>query len=91
VILARFALRAPSVRTLLESIPVMPLVGDETSSGVRPHEAQALLHVRQLLELTTRLSEPLTTEEVSRVVVDQAAAAVGALITIMWIRPRTPH
>ena len=59
-------------------------VGNE-SSGARPHEARALLHVRQLLELTTRLSEPLTTEEVSRVVVDQAAAAAGAFIAIMWI------
>jgi PAS domain S-box-containing protein len=85
VVLARLALRAPSVRTLLACVPVMPLVGDEKIGGARRHEARALLHVRQLLELTTRLSEPLTTEEVSRVVVDQAAAAVGALITIMWI------
>ncbi len=59
-------------------------VGNE-SGDARPHEARALLHVRQLLELTTRLSEPLTTEEVARVVVDQAAAAVGALMAIMWI------
>lgn len=53
-------------------------------SDARPREAGAVLHVRQLLELTTRLSEPLTTEEVARVVVDQAAAAVGALTVIMW-------
>jgi GAF domain-containing protein len=53
-------------------------------SDARPREAGGILHVRQLLELTTRLSEPLATEEVARVVVDQAAAAVGALTAIMW-------
>jgi signal transduction histidine kinase/CheY-like chemotaxis protein/GAF domain-containing protein len=37
-----------------------------------------------LLGLTSRLSEPLRAEEVARVVVDQAQAAVGALTAIMW-------
>ena len=47
-----------------------------------PNEARARL--RELLELTSRLSEPLPVEEVARVVVDQAQAAVGALMAIMW-------
>jgi signal transduction histidine kinase/ActR/RegA family two-component response regulator len=38
-----------------------------------------------LLALTSRLSEPLPADEVARVVVDQAQAAVGALTSIMWI------
>jgi signal transduction histidine kinase/CheY-like chemotaxis protein len=38
-----------------------------------------------LLELTSRLSEPLTVQEVARVVVDQALAAVGAVTGSMWI------
>jgi PAS domain S-box-containing protein len=42
------------------------------------------MHARQLLELTSRLSEPLPTEEVARVVVDQAAAAVGAFNALLW-------
>jgi signal transduction histidine kinase/ActR/RegA family two-component response regulator len=37
-----------------------------------------------LLGLTSRLSEPLPAEEVARVVVDEAQAAVGALTAIMW-------
>jgi GAF domain-containing protein len=37
-----------------------------------------------LLVLTSRLSEPLPAEEVARVVVDQAQAAVGAVTAIMW-------
>ncbi len=42
------------------------------------------MHVKQLLELTSRLSEPLPSDEVARVVVDQAAAAVGASAALMW-------
>jgi PAS domain S-box-containing protein len=34
--------------------------------------------------MTSRLSEPLPAEEVARVVVDEAQAAVGALTAIMW-------
>jgi GAF domain-containing protein len=37
-----------------------------------------------LLELTSRLSEPLSADEVASVVVDEAQAAVGALTAIMW-------
>jgi signal transduction histidine kinase/GAF domain-containing protein len=37
-----------------------------------------------LLELTSRLSEPMPAEEVVRVVVDQAQTAVGAVTTLMW-------
>jgi signal transduction histidine kinase/CheY-like chemotaxis protein len=37
-----------------------------------------------LLGLTSQLSEPLPAEEVARVVVDQAQAAVGALTALMW-------
>jgi signal transduction histidine kinase/ActR/RegA family two-component response regulator len=40
--------------------------------------------LEELLELTKRLSEPLQTEEVARVIVDQARAAVGAVTAIMW-------
>jgi PAS domain S-box-containing protein len=47
-----------------------------------PSEACTLLH--GLLVLTSHLSEPLTAEDVARVVVDQAQAAVGALTAIMW-------
>jgi signal transduction histidine kinase/ActR/RegA family two-component response regulator len=47
-----------------------------------PSEACARLH--GLVGLTSRLSEPLTAEDVARVVVDQAQAAVGALTAIMW-------
>src|SRR4051794_23688662 len=43
---------------------------------------RARLH--ELLGLTSRLSEPLSADEVARVVVDQAHAAVGALTTLMW-------
>jgi signal transduction histidine kinase/CheY-like chemotaxis protein len=42
------------------------------------------MHVRQLLKLTNCLSEPLSSEEVGRVVVDQAAAALGAALALMW-------
>ena len=45
-------------------------------------EANGRWHV--LLGLTSRLSEPLTCEEVARVVVDQAQAAVGAVTASMW-------
>jgi signal transduction histidine kinase/ActR/RegA family two-component response regulator len=37
-----------------------------------------------LLELTSRLSEPLPADEVVRVVVDQAQTAVGAVTALMW-------
>ena len=50
--------------------------------GAGPSEARARL--QGLLGLTSRLSEPLAAEEVARVVVDQAQAAVGALTAIMW-------
>jgi signal transduction histidine kinase/ActR/RegA family two-component response regulator len=54
----------------------------EGNKGIdaRPRDAYG----RQLLELTTRLSGPLPTEEVARVVVDQAAAGAGALTAVMW-------
>jgi signal transduction histidine kinase/ActR/RegA family two-component response regulator len=42
------------------------------------------MHVQQLLQLTSRLSEPLPSDEVARVVVDQAAAAMGASTALMW-------
>ncbi|MCL2450305.1 MAG: GAF domain-containing protein, partial [Polyangiaceae bacterium] len=51
-------------------------------SGVVPVEGSARLH--GLLQLTTRLSEPVTAEEVACVIVDQAQAAVGALMATMW-------
>lgn len=38
-----------------------------------------------LLGLTSRLSEPLTGEEVAQVVVDQAQAAIGAVTASLWI------
>ena len=57
-------------------------------SGAGPNEARARLH--GLLGLTSRLSEPLTAEEVSRVVVDEAQAAVGALTAIMWTVDEPP-
>ena len=53
---------------------------DLPSAG--PGEARARLH--GLLALTSRLSEPLPADEVARVVVDQAQAAVGALTAMMW-------
>jgi PAS domain S-box-containing protein len=37
-----------------------------------------------LLALTSRLSEPIPADEVGRVVVDQAQAAVGAVTALMW-------
>ncbi|HTQ41707.1 MAG TPA: GAF domain-containing protein [Polyangiaceae bacterium] len=49
-----------------------------------PTHTRARVHVKQLLELTSRLSEPLPSDEVTRVVVDQAAAAVGASAALMW-------
>ncbi len=49
-----------------------------SSSG----EARARLH--GLLALTSRLSEPLQTEEVGQVIVDQAQAAVGTVTAMMW-------
>jgi signal transduction histidine kinase/ActR/RegA family two-component response regulator len=37
-----------------------------------------------LLDLTSRLSEPMPVDEVVRVIVDQAQTAVGAVTTLMW-------
>jgi CheY-like chemotaxis protein len=42
------------------------------------------MELQQLLELTSRLSEPLRSDEVVRVVVDHAAAANGATWVLMW-------
>ncbi|HEX8794851.1 MAG TPA: GAF domain-containing protein [Polyangiaceae bacterium] len=42
------------------------------------------MHFQQLVQLTSRLSEPLRSEEVARVVIDQAAAAMGASTALMW-------
>jgi len=50
--------------------------------SARLSEGRALLH--GLLGLTSRLSEPLPAEDVARVVVDEAQAAVGALTAILW-------
>ncbi len=47
-----------------------------------PSEPRDRLH--GLLGLTSRLSEPLSTDEVARVVVDEAQAAVGSLMAMMW-------
>jgi GAF domain-containing protein len=58
----------------------MSYAGDQ---GARSSEAHARWH--GLLGLTSRLSEPLSAEDVARVVVDEARAAVGALTAIMWI------
>jgi signal transduction histidine kinase/ActR/RegA family two-component response regulator/transcriptional regulator with GAF, ATPase, and Fis domain len=49
-----------------------------------PSQVQTRTQLEGLLELTKRLSEPLESAEVARVVVDQAQAAVGATTTIMW-------
>jgi signal transduction histidine kinase/ActR/RegA family two-component response regulator len=46
--------------------------------------------LQALLELTNRLSEQLETEEVARVVVDQARVAVGAVTTILWALDEPP-
>jgi signal transduction histidine kinase len=46
--------------------------------------ARARMHVRLLLELTSRLSEPLSSEEVAQVVIDRAVAAIGAAAALMW-------
>jgi PAS domain S-box-containing protein len=59
----------------------MSFASDGPAAGAS--EARARLH--GLLGLTSRLSEPLPAEEVARVVVDEARAAVGALTAIMWI------
>jgi GAF domain-containing protein len=40
--------------------------------------------LRSLLELTNRLTEALDTEEVARIVVDEAQASVGAMMAILW-------
>jgi signal transduction histidine kinase/CheY-like chemotaxis protein len=52
--------------------------------------ARAQMHVRLLLELTSRLSEPLSSEEVAQVVIDRAAAAVEASSALMWIAEEPP-
>ena len=38
----------------------------------------------RLLELTSRLSESIPADEVARIVVDQAVAAIGAVTALMW-------
>jgi PAS domain S-box-containing protein len=52
--------------------------------NARPREERARMHGRLLLDLTSLLSEPLSADEVARVVIDQAAAAVGAFTALMW-------
>jgi PAS domain S-box-containing protein len=42
------------------------------------------MHVRALLELTSLLSEPLSSDEVAGAIVDRTAAAVGASFALMW-------
>ncbi len=42
------------------------------------------MHVRELLELTSRLSEPLSSDEVVEVVVHRAAAAMGVPTVLVW-------
>jgi signal transduction histidine kinase/GAF domain-containing protein/ActR/RegA family two-component response regulator len=63
-------------------------MGYPDDQGARPSEARARLN--GLLGLTSRLSEPLSDEDVARVVVDEARAAVGALTAIMWIVDEPP-
>jgi PAS domain S-box-containing protein len=63
---------------------------DEHSDAPPPRDTRARMHVRQLLEHTSRLSEPLSSEEVARVVVDQAAAAVAATTALMWTVEEPP-
>jgi signal transduction histidine kinase/ActR/RegA family two-component response regulator len=54
------------------------------TSPVGHDASDARARLRELLALTIRLSEPLTAEDVVRIVVDQARAAVGALTALMW-------
>jgi signal transduction histidine kinase/ActR/RegA family two-component response regulator len=53
-----------------------------SSPGDRTGHARARLH--RLLGLTRRLSEPLPTDEVARVVAEEARAAVGAVAAVLW-------
>jgi PAS domain S-box-containing protein len=55
---------------------------DDSPEHAGPSEGRAWLH--GLLGLTSRLSEPLPAEEVVRVIVDEALAAVGGLTAILW-------
>jgi CheY-like chemotaxis protein/GAF domain-containing protein len=55
--------------------------GESSDTPVQP---RAPVHVEQLLQLTSLLSEPLRSEDVARVVVDHAAAAMGAKTVLMW-------
>jgi signal transduction histidine kinase/GAF domain-containing protein/ActR/RegA family two-component response regulator len=50
-------------------------------AGPEPRRTQ----LRDLLELTNRLTEALDSDQVARVVVDEAQASVGALMAILWI------
>ena len=45
---------------------------------------QTRTQLQGLLELTNRLSEPLQSDEVARVIVEQARSLVGAVTAIMW-------
>jgi signal transduction histidine kinase len=46
--------------------------------------AEGRVRLQRLLELTSRLSESIPADEVARIVVDQARAAVGAVTALMW-------
>jgi signal transduction histidine kinase len=53
---------------------------------------EARVRLLELLELTSRLSEAIPADEVARVVVDRAQAAMGAVSALMWtIEGPTPH
>jgi signal transduction histidine kinase/ActR/RegA family two-component response regulator len=59
-------------------------MAESGGSAAATAQAEARVRLHALLELTSRLSEPLPAEEVARVVVDQAREAVGAFTAIMW-------
>jgi len=49
-----------------------------------PDGARPRVGLHGLLELTSRLSEPLSADEVAQVAVDRARTAVGASTAMMW-------
>jgi len=55
-----------------------------------PAQGEVRVRLHGLLELTSRLSEPMPADEVVRVVVDQAQTAVGAVTALMWIAEDPP-
>jgi signal transduction histidine kinase/GAF domain-containing protein len=59
-------------------------MSDEGRERADAGPADVRARLLALLDLTSRLSEPLPAEEVGRVVVDHARAAVGAATAIMW-------